>query len=107
VNLDVHLEEGIFRIEVPEDMLSESAVFYDKMDGDMAKGWQMGMEYIEKPDLLQRCQIVADKLLTALETENQSLAQLMAGYILIKLPGVRSVAPDITGEVQNTVFDTK
>jgi len=105
VKLEVRLEDASFHIEVPEEMMNESAGFFDKMDRDMSQGWQMGMEYIERPNQLQRCQIAADKLLTALETENRPLAQLMAGYILSRLPDVSAVSPDITGEIQNTEFD--
>ena len=105
MKLEVCFDDATYQVEVPEVMMTESAAFYDKMDSDMKQGWQMGMEYVESPDLLQRCQIAADKLLTAMENENQSLAQLMAGYILLRLPRVRSVTPDITGEILNTVFD--
>jgi hypothetical protein len=71
----------------------------------MDAGWQMSREWVEKPDRLQRCQIVADKLLTALECENQKLGMMMAGYILARLPGVESVELDVQGEIQNNRFN--
>ncbi|HIP52998.1 MAG TPA: hypothetical protein EYH03_03185, partial [Chromatiales bacterium] len=55
-------------LEVPEAYLREADELYAKMDRDMDKGWQMGHEWVDNPNRLQRCQIVADKLLDALET---------------------------------------
>ena len=39
----------------------------------MDKGWQMSRFWVEKPDLYQRCQIVADRILGAFHTENQKM----------------------------------
>ncbi len=70
----------------------------------MDSGWQIGREWVERPDRLQRCQIVANKLLTALETDNHDLGRLMAGYILTRAPDIESIEPDPNGEPQNTLF---
>jgi hypothetical protein len=72
------------------------------MDSDMARGWQMGPEFIENPDKVQRCQIVANKLLTSLSTANETMIMLMAGYILKRLPGVAGVRIDTGGEMLHT-----
>jgi hypothetical protein len=70
----------------------------------MDAGWQMSREWVQSPSLEQRCQIVADKLLTALEKENHKLGMLMAAYILKRLPNVESVELDVQGEIQNNSF---
>jgi hypothetical protein len=54
--------------------------------------------------VFSRCQIAANKLLTALETQNENLAFLMAGYILTRLPGTKTVRVDTSGEIANTEF---
>ncbi|MGD8208125.1 MAG: hypothetical protein PVH47_08615, partial [Thiohalocapsa sp.] len=77
---------------------------FDRLDRDMDQGWQMSREWVDHPNRLQRCQIVADKLLTALEKENDRLGMMMAGYILSRLPSVDSVELDIQGEMQNHHF---
>jgi hypothetical protein len=46
--------------------------------------------------------VVANKLLTALETENDQLGRMMAAYILSRLPHVESIEIDTSGEIQNT-----
>ena len=94
--------EQEYAIEVPEDLLREAAEVHSRLDRDMDRGWQMSREYVAHPDPLQRCQIVADKLLTSLFNGNEATAMLMAGYIASRMPGVTGVDIDDTGEMQNT-----
>jgi len=100
--LDVFVDQQAIKIEVPENMLNDAGDFFNKMDSDMDKGWKIGPTYVENPDQIMRAQIAADKLLTAIDTENKTLAQLMAAYILIKVPGVQSVNINIEGDPLNT-----
>jgi hypothetical protein len=48
--------------------------------------------------------MVANKLLTAMENENDRLGRLMAGYLLSRMPELDTVEMDIHGEIQNTQF---
>jgi len=98
------INEQVYEMQVPEDLLSQAAGFFDQMDRDMDQGWQMSREWVDRPSREQRCQIVADKLLTAMEKENDRLGRLMAGYLLSRLPGLESVEIDTSGEIQNTRF---
>lgn len=99
------IDDQIYELNVPDALLSQGRGFFDKLDQDMDGGWQMSREWVRHPDRLQRCQIVADKLLTALESENYRLGRLMAGYLLARLPGLESVELDIQGEIQNNQFN--
>lgn len=94
--------EQVYAVEVPEDLLREAADFHARLDRDMDRGWQMSREYVAQPDRLQRCQIAADKLLTAIMQGNESTAMLMAGYIALRMPGAVGVDIDASGEMQNT-----
>ena len=94
--------EQVYAIEVPEELLREAAEFHAKLDRDMDLGWQMSREFVARPDRLQRCQIVADKLLTSIMHGNQATAMLMAGYIALRMPGAIGVDIDASGEMQNT-----
>jgi hypothetical protein len=98
------IDEQVYTLNVPDPVVERGAEFFDQLDRDMDQGWQMSREWVEAPDRLQRCQIIADKLLTALEKENEKLGMLMAGYILSRLPQVESVELDLQGEVQNNQF---
>jgi hypothetical protein len=92
----------VYAVEVPEDLLREADEFHAKLDRDMDRGWQMSREFVAQPDRLQRCQIVADKLLTSITQDNQASAMLMAAYIALRMPGAIGVDIDAEGEMQNT-----
>ncbi|MBK1618866.1 hypothetical protein CKO42_10560 [Lamprobacter modestohalophilus] len=102
--LNAIIDEQVYTLNVPDPVIERGAEFFDQLDRDMDQGWQMSREWVEAPDRLQRCQIIADKLLTALEKENEKLGMLMAGYILSRLPQVESVELDLQGEIQNNQF---
>lgn len=103
--LNIVLEDRPIAISVADDMLRDAQDFYAKMDRDMDQGWQMSRTWVEHPSLIERCQIAADKLHTALNTRNETLVMLMAGYILSRLPQVRSVTINTEGEMQETIID--
>jgi len=88
--------------EVPDELLTEAVDYFEKLDADMDKGWQMSREWVDSPDPEQRCQIAADKILTAIETENEKTLMLMAAYILRTMPGVTGINIDITGDMNET-----
>jgi hypothetical protein len=102
VRFRVVIGEQVYAIEVPEEALRESAEFHAKLDRDMDRGWQMSREFVARPDRLQRCQIVADRLLTSITQGNQASAMLMAAYIALRMPGALGVDVDASGEMQNT-----
>lgn len=102
VRFRVVIGEQVYAIEVPEDLLRDSAGFHARLDRDMDRGWQMSREFVAHPDRLQRCQIVADKLLTSITQGNQASAMLMAAYIALRMPGAVGVDVDDAGEMQNT-----
>lgn len=99
------IDEQVYTLNVPDSVIERGGEFFEQLDRDMDQGWQMSREWVESPDRLQRCQIVADKLLTALEKENEKLGMLMAGYILDRLPNVETVELDVQGEIQNNQFN--
>jgi hypothetical protein len=94
--------EQVYAVEVPEDLLRDAGEFHARLDRDMDRGWQMSREFVAHPDRLQRCQIVANRLLTSLMQQNQATAMLMAGYIALRMPGAIGVDIDAAGEMQNT-----
>ena len=105
--LNVIVDEHTYPVTVPEWMLAEAEDFFERMDRDMDRGWQMSREWVEKPDASQRCRIAADKMLTALENENQPMIGMMAAYILKRMPGVKAVRVDTTGDMTATELITE
>ena len=100
--LNVVIDDRELRIDVPSDVLESASEIFDKMDRDMDRGWQMSREYIEHPEAMMRGQIVASKLLAAIEAENKTMALVMAGYIVSRLPQVGTVRIATNGEMQDT-----
>lgn len=100
--LKVVFEEQVYQINIPQDVLEEGEEFFQRMNRDMDKGWQMGREWIESPDQMQRCQIAADRLVDAISGENEMLASLMAGYIITQRPGTKAVNVSTAGEPMET-----
>lgn len=102
MQLNIIVDEQTYPVTVPEEMLSDAKDFFGKMDADMDRGWQMSRRWVDRPSGAQRCQIAADKLLTAMEKENQNLAVLMAAYILNRMPGIEAVDIDTAGDMTAT-----
>ena len=100
--LDVYFEDQHYRLDVPKAIIESGRQFFDRMDRDMDAGWQMGHQFVERPDEVDRGRIAASRLLIALEKNNESMIQAMAGYILSRLPGTRAVHIDTKGEMMNT-----
>lgn len=94
--------EQVYAVEVQQELLGEAREFHEKLDRDMDRGWQMSRQFVAHPDRLQRCQIVADRLLTSLAQGNEATAMLMASYIALRMPGAIGVDIDAEGEMQNT-----
>lgn len=104
MRLKVVVENQEFVIQIPDAVLNDGEDFFRKMDQDMDKGWLMSREWVENPTRLQRCQIAADKIANALSTHNETLAHLMAGYIVTRMPHVSEVHIDTDGEMSETQF---
>ena len=100
--LNVTINENTWPVRIPEDMTEQAAGMFARMDADMDRGWQMSRVWVDSPDTLQRCQIVADRLLTAMENRNQEYATMMAAYIAARVPDVREVVVDASGDMTQT-----
>ena len=100
----VAIGDQVRLIDLADELVAAADEFHERLDRDMDRGWQMSREYVPRPDHRQRCQIVADRLLTSLINGNAATAMLMASYIARRMPGVVGVDIDATGEMQNTEF---
>jgi len=107
MKLNVFAGEEAIPVNVPDDVLIDAEPFFKKMDGDLDNGWQMSRDWIENLNTLQRCQVAADRLLTALESENRAMATMMAAYIMNKMPGIKEIHIDTTGDMQQTEILTQ
>jgi hypothetical protein len=98
------VEDQEYSLSVPDAVVAGCEAFCTQLDRDMDGGWQMSRDWVPAPTREQRCQIVADKLLSALEKENHKVGVLMAAYLLTRLPNLELVELDVQGEMQNHSF---
>jgi hypothetical protein len=100
--LKVVVDDQIYPITVPEEIISEAGDFFNRIDQDMDKGWQMSRDWVDNPNQEQRCQIVGDKMLTAMHNDNKRLMVLLSAYVLARVPGATSLRIDTNGEMLET-----
>lgn len=106
MKLNVNIDGNDYPIDVPNDIVQGAKAMFQKMDSDMDKGWQIYRDWVNDLNVVQRCQVVANKLLTAMETENNASAMMMAGYLIYKIPNIRSVFISTDGDITQTEFVT-
>ena len=103
--LNVVIEGNNYEVNVDEELINSASELFYKMDMDMNNGWTLGKDFVENPSVIQRCQIVGDKLLTALEDDNSQMKQMMAGYILSRVPNIMTIYLDNSGHIQETQIE--
>ncbi len=103
--LNVVVDGQMYAINVEEEMILSGSSLFNKMDEDMNKGWTLGKDFVESLNVTERCQVVGDKLLTALEEDNEQMKAMMAGYILSRVPNIMTIHIDNTGEIQETQLE--
>ncbi len=102
MKLKIYIDDKQIPVNIPDEVLYGAKEFFNKMNLDMDKGWQMSRSWVENPNKVQRCQIAADKIMGAVHSENQNLLQMMSGFILHTLPDVVDVHIDGNGEMMET-----
>lgn len=104
MHIKITVADEVYPLTVPDELLTEAQDFFAMLDRDMDRGWQMSREWVPSPNAMQRCQIIADRILTAIHKENQAMIGLACAYILKTLPGVTRVDIDASGDMTQTTF---
>lgn len=102
--LNIILGENEYPLKIKEKIVTEGQPFFNQMDSDMNKGWQMSKSWVEKPSHYQKCQIAADRLFTSIHLNKKETAIMMAAYILNQMPTVKVIDIDISGNMEETSF---
>jgi hypothetical protein len=100
--LNVVVQEEVYPVNVPDMLVHEAGDFFDKLDADMDKGWQMSRDWVDHPTIEQRCQIIGDRMLTAMDHDNRKMLMLLCAYVLARAPGVTGIRIDTNGEMMET-----
>lgn len=88
-----------YQLRIPDQVIHEATDYFAMMDRDMDKGYQMGRYWKPNPDHFERCQIAADHILTALESNNNNKATMMGAYILNKMPNTQELHLNSEGDM--------
>jgi|TARA_B100001059_G_C17784349_1_gene556171 hypothetical protein len=102
--LNIILGENEYPLKIKEKIVEEAQSFFNQMDIDMNKGWQMSKSWVEKPSQMQKCQIAADRLFTSIHLNKKETAIMMAAYIINQMPEVKVIDIDISGNMEETSF---
>ena len=105
--LKIFVDDNEQEIQVPDEIITDAKDYFDMLDKDMDMGYQMSREWVESPDTIQRCQIIADRILTALETDNTKTGTLMAAYILSRVPDAYAMHLSTEGDMTLYDLETK
>lgn len=104
MELIIVVDEHEHKLEIDLNLIEQAESFFQKMDADMDKGYQMSRTWVDNPDIKQRCQIVADRLYTALGQNNESATHMMAAYILSRAPRVKRIVINTEGDMTEHVL---
>ena len=103
--LNIRIDDQLQSLEVPDEIIAQASDFFNKMDSDMDKGWQMSQQWVDNPTVEQRCQIAGNKILTAIDGEKSKLMMMMAAYVLYKLPTLKLLDISTNGDMFETYFE--
>lgn len=65
--------------------------FLDRMDRDMDAGIQLGNQYIDQPELIERAQFIALHLIRSLLADNEQHIAASCAYLATRLPDLKQV----------------
>lgn len=99
MRFNVMIDDQTYPFDIPQFILDEGEEFFAKLDRDMDRGYQMSRTWVENPDRLNRCQIVADRILDAISRENNQLGVMMAAYIISRVPDATGVRLSTEGDM--------
>jgi len=100
--------QAVIEYDRRKPLAARQQLFLDRMDRDMDDGIGLDGQHEASPDLLARARFVANNLLQALESENDSVAAATCAYLAVRLPELKQVCADMKQDGQmhiDLVFD--
>ena len=105
MNFNITIDEESYTLEVSDAIMKELQGTIKDMDADFDKGARIGRYWIEMPSDEQRCQLAADKVVSAVHQQNVRMFYQMAAYILTKLPTLKMATVSSDFEVSDIHFE--
>ena len=101
MNFNITIDEESYTLEVKDKLMLELKDMHHEMDAEYDKGLQLGRYWIEAPTLEQRCQLTANKVVSAIHQEDIRQFYLTASYILSKFPNLKQVTVSSDFEISD------
>ncbi len=101
MNFNITIDEESYTLEVSDELMQELQSVHNEMDAEYDKGIQLGRYWIESPTLEQRCQLTANKVVSAIHQENIRQFYITASYILAKFPNLKQVTVSSDFEISD------
>lgn len=99
MQFNITIDQELFTLDIPEGVFVEAKTFITDMDAEFDRGLQLGRYWIDAPTDDQRCQVAANKIITALHQEDVRSFYLMAAYVLTKFPTLKMIIVDSNYEI--------
>jgi len=84
-------DEPILKFDRKKPVPGHQRQYLDNMDAQMDQGIQLGPDFIDEPNALQRSQFVANSLVKMLFKEQYSTAIAMCTYLAKRLPDLQQI----------------
>jgi hypothetical protein len=84
-------DEAILEFDRKKPVPGHQRQYLDNMDAQMDQGIQLGEDFIEKPNPLQRSQFVATSLVNLLFKDQYSTAIAMCTYLAKRMPDLKQI----------------
>ena len=84
-------DEAILEFDRKKPVPGHQRQYLDNMDAQMDQGIQLGDDFIEKPNPLQRTQFVSNSLVNLLLKDQYSMAIAMCTYLAKRMPDLQQI----------------
>jgi len=84
-------DEPVLEFDRSKPVPGHQRQYLDNMDSQMDQGIQLGNDFIQQPNALQRSQFVANSLINHLFKDEYSVAIAMCTYLGKRLPDLKQV----------------
>lgn len=96
-------DEPLLEFDRKKPVPGHQRQYLDNMDSQMDQGIQLGEDFIEKPNPLQRSQFVANSLINLLQKDEYSMAIAMCTYLAKRMPSLQQIKAQ--GQINNKTDD--
>ena len=84
-------DEPLLEFDRKKPVPGHQRQYLDNMDAQMDQGIQLGQDFIQSPDPLQKSQFVANSLISLLQEDKYSMAIAMCTYLAKRMPGLQQI----------------